>query len=487
MKKHHSLFELIQSLTKSEKRLIKLNAQMHKGDKVYLTLMDAIAEQKEYNEKELLEKFKDEEFIKQFSVAKNYLQNFILKQLRQYHAGLKASIECKNLLIEVEILFWKGQYKLAEKTILKTKKIAQKYEHFFVLEELNYWQNRIHNALLKLNKNYKTTFEYDSKEHIGKYLNILEYKELISTAQLLTKQSDVIRDENEKKAYYSLLNNPLLKDISSAQSNEAKYNHYVLNSVIYKIVGDLKKSDDYRKKLLNFLETNPHLIEENPIHYIAALHNMLTQQLITHDYENFKNYLHKLKTYNFKMPHERANVFSSLCLFELGYYSEIKDYNSAVQFVEETVVKYENVNDLINMEHRFLLNYQAALAYYHTQEFHKALKWINKILGITNRDLRLDLRSSTYVLNILTHYELHNFDLLPYLAKSTLSFLKTSKMLRKPDEIFLAIFNNTSLSLNKKEWIEFLTKKKNELLSTRSKSIIISDINYIEWIDRKLN
>jgi tetratricopeptide (TPR) repeat protein len=257
--------------------------------------------------------------------------------------------------------------------------------------------------------------------------------------------------------------------------------------VIYKIVGDLKKSDDYRKKLLNFLETNPHLIEENPIHYIAALHNMLTQQLITHDYDNFKNYLHKLKTYDFKMPHERANVFSSLCLFELGYYSEIKEYKSAVRFVEETVVKYENVNDLINMEHRFLLNYQAALAYYHTQEYHKALKWVNKILGITNKDLRLDLRSSTYVLNVLTHYELNNFDLLPYLAKSTLAFLKTSKMLRKPDEIFLAIFNNTSLSLNKKEWIEFLTRKKNELLSTRSKSIIISDINYIEWIDRKLS
>ena len=132
MSKQNILHQLIKSLTKSEKRFIKLNAQMHKGDKVYLTLMDAIAKQKEYNEVELLELFKDEDFIKQFSVAKNYLQNYILKQLRQYHSGLRASIECKNLLIDIEILFWKGQYKLSEKLIAKAEKIANQYELFLI-------------------------------------------------------------------------------------------------------------------------------------------------------------------------------------------------------------------------------------------------------------------------------------------------------------------------------------------------------------------
>ncbi|MCB9336004.1 MAG: hypothetical protein H6586_07635, partial [Flavobacteriales bacterium] len=90
MKSKELLFELVHSLTKSEKRFVKLNAQMHSGDKVYLKLMDAILKQNEYNEDELLGLFKNEKFVKQFSVAKNYLINFILKQLRQYHSGLKA-------------------------------------------------------------------------------------------------------------------------------------------------------------------------------------------------------------------------------------------------------------------------------------------------------------------------------------------------------------------------------------------------------------
>lgn len=483
------LFDLVKSLTKSEKRFISLHAQFHKGDKIYIKLLEAIYKQEEYNEKLLRVEFKNEPFIKQFGVAKNYLQSFILKQLRNYHSNLKLNIICKNHLIEIEILFWKGQYKLAEKTILKARKTAQNHGFFLLLEELNYWEGRIRNALLKLNKNYKTASEFNSKENIACYLNILDYKELITTAQLLIKESEVIRDDSEREKYLAILKNPLLTDISLAKSYEAKYNYFVLNSVLYKIIGKNKISADFRKKLLNFLEENPLQIEENPIHYSAAIHNMLTHHLITHDYENFNYYLGKLKTYNFKMPHERANVFSSLCLFELGYYSETKDYKNAIRFVEETVVKYENVKNLINTEHQFLLNQQAALAYYQTKDFNKALKWINKNINIIFKDLRVDVKASTYILNIITHFELNNFELLPYLVKSTTLFLKSNKLYKPHDEIFLSIFNNELSSSNSKEFIELLLIKKQELQllkAQKNQSVIQMGITYLDWIDLKI-
>lgn len=487
--KNDVLFDLVKSLTKSEKRFITLNAQFHKGDKIYLKLLDAIYKQEEYNEKVLKVEFKNEPFAKQFGVAKNYLQTFILRQLRNYYANLKLNIACKNHLIEIEILFWKGQYKLAEKTILKVRKIAQKHGFFLHLEELIYWEGRIHTALLKLNRNYKTASEFNSKENITSYLNVLDYKELITTAQLLIKESEVIRDDSEMEKYLALLNNPLLTDISLAKSYEAKYNYFVLNSVLYKIIGENEKSAGFRKKLLDFLEENPHQIEENPIHYTAAIHNMLTHHLIAHEYENFNFYLEKLKTYPFKMPHERANVFSSLCLFELGYYSETKDYKNAIRFVEETVVNYENVKNLINTEHQFLLNQQAALAYYQNKDFNKALKWINKNINIIFKDLRVDVKASTYMLNIITHFELNNMELLPYLVKSTTLFLKSNKLYKPHDEVFLSIFNTNLSSLNSKEFIELLLTKKQELLllkSPKNQSVISMGITYMEWIDLKI-
>ncbi len=486
MKSKELLFELIHSLTKSEKRFVKLNAQMHSGDKVYLKLMDAILKQNEYNEDELLDLFKNEKFVKQFSVAKNYLINFILKQLRQYHSGLKANIECKNLLIDIEILFWKGQYKFAQKQIIKTEKLATKYELFLVLEELNYWNARINTALTQIDKSNVQKSIQKHQNNLAKYQNILDYKELINKAHLLTKQSEIIRDKKERDEYEKLINSPLLKNKSKADSYTAMYSYFVLNSVLKRVSGDIEESGKLRKKLVEFLESKPHLLDENPIHYTAALHNLLMHSLIVHDHDLYNQTLKKLKGYNFKMPHEKAIMFSSLCLFELGYYTEYGMYEKAVEFVENMVSQFDSVNNLLNLEHEFLLHYHAALAYYYLEDYNKALKWINKVINLTAKDLRVDVRASTYVLNILTHYELGNMELLPYLIKTTLNYLGSVKINSKYDEAFVTMFIKIPDKQNLKELIPFLEQKKIMLEKHKKEGIIVSDIDYFSWIESKI-
>ena len=56
------VFNLIKSLTKSEKRFFKLSSSLQSGDKNYLKIFDAIDEQEEYNERLIKERFKNEKF-----------------------------------------------------------------------------------------------------------------------------------------------------------------------------------------------------------------------------------------------------------------------------------------------------------------------------------------------------------------------------------------------------------------------------------------
>ena len=88
MKKPDDLFKLIKSLEKAEKGYFKKFAQTHnKGaEHQYLKLFDAIDQQLEYNEPDLLKKFKSESFVKQLSVTKSYLWDLILKSQRAYRA-----------------------------------------------------------------------------------------------------------------------------------------------------------------------------------------------------------------------------------------------------------------------------------------------------------------------------------------------------------------------------------------------------------------
>ncbi len=66
MKPSAELFELVKSLTKSEKRFFKLSSSLQSGEKNYLKIFDAIDKQKEYDEEGIKKQFGKQTFIKHF-------------------------------------------------------------------------------------------------------------------------------------------------------------------------------------------------------------------------------------------------------------------------------------------------------------------------------------------------------------------------------------------------------------------------------------
>mgnify|MGYP000023314336 CR=1 FL=1 len=58
MKPSNELFQLIKSLTKSEKRYFKLSSSLQSGEKNYMKLFDIIEIQDEYDEPAIKQKFK---------------------------------------------------------------------------------------------------------------------------------------------------------------------------------------------------------------------------------------------------------------------------------------------------------------------------------------------------------------------------------------------------------------------------------------------
>ncbi len=77
MKPSEELFNLIKSLSKSEKRFFKLSSSLQSGEKNYLKIFDAIDDQSVYDEHALKESFKNEKFIKHFPSEKNHLYKLI--------------------------------------------------------------------------------------------------------------------------------------------------------------------------------------------------------------------------------------------------------------------------------------------------------------------------------------------------------------------------------------------------------------------------
>lgn len=282
------------------------------------------------------------------------------------------------------------------------------------------------------------------------------------------------------------MNNPLLKSLDKNASYEEHYNFYMLNGVLNRLVGKQKESGNYREKLLQFMEQHPHIIEENTIRYLSALHNLLMHSLVIKDYELYEHTLAKLKKLEAKTIREKAAIIESLCLFELGYYNETKQFEKAVNFVNNFFLKQPEILINQNKEHYFLVHYHAALAYFNLNDYKNALNWINRVINLTSKMVRVDIRAATNIINILIHYELKNYLLIPYLIKSSTEFLKTHYLTNDFDKKLLSILSSLVKANNEADKIKILEKRIPELGVIDASKSIVNDIDTLNWLNQQL-
>jgi hypothetical protein len=124
MRKKNNLFELVKSLSSSEKRYLRQSMAIGKVDANHLRLFDEIDRMGAYDETRIKDKFKGEKFINQLHVTKIYLQDNILKSLRSFHAASSSTLIMKDLLKNIEIYFSKELYNQCAVEIQKAEKIA---------------------------------------------------------------------------------------------------------------------------------------------------------------------------------------------------------------------------------------------------------------------------------------------------------------------------------------------------------------------------
>src|SRR5687767_7264081 len=105
MPKKNSLFDLIKSLSASEKRHFTSSIADGSEPKNYMKLFNAIDKMQAYDEQAIRQKFKRDKFVNQLHVMKIYLHDCIMKSLRNYHSAASSSLKMKDILRNVEIYF----------------------------------------------------------------------------------------------------------------------------------------------------------------------------------------------------------------------------------------------------------------------------------------------------------------------------------------------------------------------------------------------
>ena len=466
MRSSDFLFQLIKSLNKGDRRNFKLFARLQDGDKKYIQLFDAIDKQSKYDEKKLLKQFEGERFTKQFSVAKNYLYNYILKTLDIFHQDKPSQL--RVLIHKIEILMGKNLYEQAQKLLRKAKHAAVKQERFGdLLEILNHQRQIIHQLQkVKMYEAFISDIQREEAEALEKLKNLQEFFHLYDELYRLRKKTESIRGVDEVKELEKIVSHPLMSGPDKALSVRARLKQLDILNEASRSRQDLNMCLVCCEQSIETYDKHPELREEKNLRYIETLHNYGIFNYQLGKVDEALDALEKLRNVKTFNEQETIKVVELYFTIKIGLCIESVDLEEGLRAIADFETEFaRRLSGKLMKSVELLIYYFISTFYIWADQPSDALVWINKIMNEPRTELRTDLQCMARILNLVIHYELGNKDLMEYHLKSASRFLANRdrlfnfertnlRYLRQlatlgPDEDPLAVFSSFAADLEK--------------------------------------
>ncbi|RPI18849.1 MAG: hypothetical protein EHM58_03705 [Ignavibacteriae bacterium] len=489
MKPSNDLFDLIKSLTKSEKRYFKLFASMQKGSKNYVKLFDVIEKQKVYNESLIKEKFKNEKFIKQLTFTKNYLYKLVFKSLIHYSKEGQIDGKLNEIINRAKLLYNKALYKQYFNILEKGKETALKYERFNLYLQMIELEKVI--IIKKIFPEKDSSLLYRQEIFIiNKIKNLAKYNMMVERLTGIYRVKGRSRDIGLNRFLENLKDHPLIKSEEMAISARAKEQYYFIHQLIADFYGDFEKMHFFAEKRFEIIQQNIHPFEDHSFNFWHDVLMYLLLLSIRFDkMEMVDKYYKMLGKYSKDTVSEHVTLFLIRTYLNIVLIIKNKEWDKLdgeVENIEKGFLKYEGKIDR-NFE---ILIYSVIIkAYIHSKCFESALKYTNKLLNHPLVSVRQDVEWYSKILNLIVHYELKNYMLLEYLIKSTYRYLYKRSQLYKLESLILNFIRKLPRIKNDEELAEhfiFLKKGMTEIKDDPFEKNAFFFFDFIGWTDEKI-
>jgi len=492
-----SLFELIRSLSKSEKRYFKLLSSRHTiGDENnYVRLFDYIEKQTVYNEELLFKEFAGEPFLHRFSITKKRLYDHILSALDAFHSASSSDAQIFKLLHSADILYTKSLYDQCGRILRSAEKLAEKQEKFILLAEIRKKQKK----LIENNGYFESSID-ELEEVRSKDEMILQ--EIARNNSLWQIKSHLFfhlsrkgkaRSEEEYAVYSAIYDKlPIDLPVENLPFETAYlYNH--IRSAYWFAVGDLEKSYVYLKLNHRVFDQRDGVTGPNLNNYFSLLTNAIFVSETLGYHHDSTEYLKKLKAIPVRFDLSsnedmQIKLFASTYSIELSLLTHRGDYSQADALIPAIERGLMEFGEKISPVRKAFIQFKIATVELGLNNHSAALKWINAILNDSDLDDSEDILSYTQILDLLVHLEMKHRQLLPYAMKNTQRFLKTRNRLYTFERVFLQ-FVSKRIKCNNEIDAEILWEGLyNDLSAIKEDSfegLSLEHFDFISWAEAK--
>ena len=406
-----SLFRLIKSLSKSEKRQFKLyvNRLESNNDKKFIALFDLLDKMSVYDE----QKIANSKIVKreQLSNVKSHLYKQILVSLRLSISSTNKRLQLREQLDYVYILYNKGLYEQSLQMLQRVKVQAIKLDEIATEFQAIEFEKAVQTQYLS-----KTSFDYVSEI-------ATKSKQIASHNQVIAKLSSLALLLYAKNVHYGYVKNDKeFKDITTFfESHIVEINldntgfsesfWYYKSHLLYSIlVQDLLSAYKFSNKWVELFYMSPDMIELHPVFFIRGHQHLFEILYLLKYMSKFKMALERFEA-TLAKPSFPKNHNISPYIFMGRYNNKINfhflegSFEEAIPLIPDVLNGVVQHADQLDQHHIMVLYYKIACIYFGAGNLQKCIEYLQFIISDKSLRVHQDLMCFSRVLNVVAHYE----------------------------------------------------------------------------------
>ena len=423
--KHASsyLFDLIKSLTNSEKRYFSLFAARHyPEDNHSLRLFHIIGKQNKYDESEAMEQSGLGK--NNFAVQKNILYNQILTALIQFDSAGSIAIKMQQDVFACQKLMQKGLIMQAKTKLRQVKADAAKYEmHEIGLQALQIEAN------IYAREQYKSITAKELDNWYAENLLLTQKIDAESFAKhTISKAQKIQLSVGGKSVLHTDAVKTLLEEVKKKEkglnlTQKATMDLMQTQALYHFMDQDTAKAFAINQNFISLMESQRHWIQFYPQRYFSALNNYLIDCFVLKKEQELRSGLEKMRSLKTdaafkKTANLEPNVFRITYQVELNYLIAGGQFYMASQIVPEVREGLDKHQGKIPQHHQMNMEYLVAYVLFGVGKYEEASTQLDKLQQYSRSETAALIDDVAAIMQVVCHYEMLNYSILDSLVKS---------------------------------------------------------------------
>lgn len=492
MSKVNSLYFLVNSMTRSERKAFNLNTKRLRMTPEYLTLYQLIEENSGAGVEAIKEKFLSLRPGVSYDATAKYLFKIILNTILALRKEKDSDFTLMNGIMKTKILFEKSLFEecfaLLKWVIGESKRLENYYTLLLAsrleieyLLELNFPsmdEKKLLSKHLRISKTLRAIMKINDQSSIYELLkHRLIYKGNVRSQEQKSELNDLVVSE------ISIISSSSLENFEINKLHQLFQANYLIS------VGDYKSAFRSFSELNHLFEDNMHLWNNPPIYYLQTVEGVLDSLRGIRNYKGMNYFVGQLEKLESPSINFSANVNSLIFLYNLFPKLDRGEFKDSLEHLKEGMKTIYTKMKLLSLTRQAELYLYAALVYFTNRKYREAYSYLKNIILEGKEFSYLPLYRTIRLTNLMILYELKDFDLIEYEARSIKREMKKMEKGYLIEKSMLRFINShNSLRIEEKRnalWLKIITDL--DLLSEDVfEGQVLKIFEFTAWIKSKI-